>query len=210
MLGNDGTRTQYRPPLQGFQWAACAVMGRQGLRYALREGYVNLLHAKKVLALVLFVSLALPSLSHAVPQKGKPAPGIKVVTTSGQNVTLANYRGYVLVMEFFATWCDGCRDSVPHLIRLNKVYGNQGLQILGLNPGVGGDDLKKVRQFVQEQHINYPVSIVGDDILIDYAVQPIPAIFIIDKKGVLVEKYVGFNPLIEESMEKTIKTLLAQ
>jgi len=165
----------------------------------------------KILCLVLFVTfLALPSLSQAVPQKGSPAPAIKVVTTSGQNVTFANYRGYVLVMEFFATWCDGCRESIPHLISLNKKYGKQGLQILGLNPGVGGDDLQQVRQFVREQHINYPVAFADDDMLINYAVQPIPAIFIIDKKGVLVEKYVGFNPAIQESMEKTIKTLLAQ
>jgi thiol-disulfide isomerase/thioredoxin len=171
---------------------------------------MNLLHAKKVLALVLFVALVLPSLSHAAPQKGRKAPALKVVTTSGQHVTFANYRGHVLVMEFFATWCEGCRDSVPHLIRLNEKYGKQGLQILGLNPGVGGDDLQKVREFIREEHVNYPVAFVGDDMLIDYAVQPIPAIFIIDKKGVLVEKYVGFNSLIEESMEKTIKTLLAQ
>jgi len=166
---------------------------------------------KKVLSLVLFVTaLALPTLSQAVPLKGRPAPAIKVVTTSGQKVTLANYRGYVLVLEFFATWCEGCRDSLPHLISLNKTFGTQGLQILGLNPGVGGDDLKKVRKFIREEHINYPVAFVEDDMLIDYAVQPIPAIFIIDKKGVLVEKYVGFNSVIQESMEKTIKTLLAQ
>ncbi|MRR54573.1 MAG: TlpA family protein disulfide reductase [Deltaproteobacteria bacterium] len=166
---------------------------------------------KKVLSLAFFITvLTLPALSHALPQKGSPAPAIKVVTTSGQKVTLANYRGYVLVMEFFATWCDGCRDSLPHLIRLNKTYGKQGLQILGLNPGVGGDDLPRVRKFIREERINFPVALVDDDILINYSVQPIPAIFIIDKKGVLVEKYVGFSPAIEASMEKTIKTLLAQ
>jgi peroxiredoxin len=166
---------------------------------------------KKVLSLALFVAvLTLPSLSQAVPQKGHQAPAIKVVTTSGQHVTFANYRGYVLVMEFFATWCEGCRDSIPHLIRLNEKYGKQGLQVLGLNPGVGGDTLQKVQKFIREEHVNYPVAFADDDMLIDYAVQPIPAIFIIDKKGVLVEKYVGFNPDIQESMEKTIKTLLAQ
>ncbi|MHC1697141.1 MAG: TlpA disulfide reductase family protein [Geobacteraceae bacterium] len=172
---------------------------------------MNFSRMKKILSLAVFVTaLMLPSLSHAVPQKGEPAPAIKVVTTSGQKVTFANYRGHVLVMEFFATWCEGCRESIPHLIRLNKTYGKQGLQILGLNPGVGGDDLRQVRKFIREERLNFPVAFVDDDLLIDYAVQPIPAIFIIDKKGVLVEKYVGFNPTIEESMEKTIKTLLAQ
>jgi peroxiredoxin len=166
---------------------------------------------KKLFSVAFVVAvLAFPSLSHAVTLKGRPAPPFKVVTTSGQKVTNANYRGYVLVMEFFATWCDGCRESIPDLISLNKAYGKEGLQILGLNPGVGGDDLQKVRQFIRKERINYPVAFADDQILIDYGVQPIPAIFIIDKKGVLVEKFVGFNPVIRETMEKTIKTLLAQ
>ncbi len=185
--------------------------GHRDVVRALRKGSMVLLGMKKIVSLVLFVAaLALPSLSYAVPQIGSPAPAINVVTTSGQHVTFANYRGYVLVMEFFATWCEGCRSSIPHLIKLNKTYGKQGLQILGLNPGVGGDDLDQIRKFIREEHLNYPVALVDDDTLINYAVQPIPAIFIIDKKGVLVEKYVGFNDEIEASMEKTIKTLLAQ
>ena len=172
---------------------------------------MDFLRMKKVLSVTLLVTaLVLPTVTHAAARKGSPAPAIRVVTTSGQHVSLANYRGYVLVVEFFATWCKGCHESVPQLIRLNKTYGKQGLQILGLNPGVGGDDLERVRKYIRQEQINYPVAFADDDILIDYGVQPIPAIYIIDKKGVLVEKYVGFNPDIEESMEKTIKTLLAQ
>ncbi|MRR05525.1 MAG: TlpA family protein disulfide reductase [Deltaproteobacteria bacterium] len=172
---------------------------------------MSFLRTKIILSLTLLVTaLALPAVTYAAARKGSPAPAIRVVTTSGQQVSLANYRGYVLVLEFFATWCKGCHESVPPLIRLNKTYGKQGLQILGLNPGVGGDDLERVRKYIRQEQINYPVAFVDDDILIDYGVQPIPAIYIIDKKGVLVEKYVGFNPAIEESMEKTIRTLLAQ
>jgi peroxiredoxin len=159
---------------------------------------------------VLCALLAAPATSFAVPQKGKPAPPIKVVTTSGQKVTLANYKGYVLVVEFFATWCEGCQESLPHLINLNKQFGKQGLQILGLNPGVRGDTVDVVRQFVREKQINFPVALVDDDLLIDYGIQPIPAIFIIDKKGVLVQKFVGYNPDIQKEMESTIKGLLAQ
>lgn len=159
---------------------------------------------------VLSALLAAPATSFAIPQKGKQAPPIKVVTTSGQKVTLANYKGYVLVVEFFATWCEGCQESLPHLINLNKQFGKQGLQILGLNPGVRGDTVDVVRQFVREKQINFPVALVDDDLLIDYGIQPIPAIFIIDKKGVLVQKFVGYNPDIQKEMESTIKGLLAQ
>lgn len=154
--------------------------------------------------------LAMPAVSWALPQKGKPAPAIQVMTTSGQKVTLANYRGYVLVIEFFTTWCEGCNASLPHLISFNREYGKQGLQILGLNPGVRGDNLDVVRRFIREKKINFPVALVDDDLLVDYGVSPIPAIFIIDRKGYLVQKYVGFNTEIEKDMESTIKSLLAQ
>ncbi|MRR34033.1 TlpA family protein disulfide reductase [bacterium] len=165
----------------------------------------------KLLSIILLASmLAVPVTCFAIPQKGKPAPPIQVVTTSGQKITLANYKGYVLVVEFFATWCEGCKDSLPHLINYNKQYGKQGLQILGLNPGVRGDSVDVVRQFMREKQINFPVALVDDDLLIDYGISPIPAIFIIDKKGVLVQKFVGFTPEIKKEMEATIKSLLVQ
>jgi len=159
---------------------------------------------------LLAVSLALPALGSAAPQKGKAAPPLKVVTTSGQKVSLANYTGHVLVLEFFATWCEACKDSLPHMNKLNQQYGKQGLQILGLNPGVRGDTEDVVRRFIRDKKINFPVAMVDDDILIDYGVSPIPAIFIIDKKGVLVQKFVSYNDEIGESMNATIKTLLAK
>lgn len=159
---------------------------------------------------ILTAILAVPATSFAIAQKGKQAPPIRVVTTSGQKVSLANYKGYVLVMEFFATWCEGCKESLPHLINYNKQYGKQGLQILGLNPGVRGDSVDVVRQFMKEKQINFPVALVDDDLLLDYGISPIPAIFIIDRKGILVQKFLGFNSDIQKEMESTIKSLLAQ
>jgi len=180
-------------------------------RGAIREGFVIVISLKRIVPVAFFVTvLVLTCPAHALPRKGSPAPPFKVVTTAGQKVTGASYRGYVLVMEFFATWCDGCRDSLPHLITLYRNYGKDGLRILGLNLGIGGDGLQQVRQFARENRINFPVSIADADMLLDYGVQPIPAIFVIDRKGVLVEKYVGYNPLIGEALEKTVRTLLAR
>jgi len=172
---------------------------------------MDLPQLKKILSGVILAGvLTAPVSAFALPQPGKPVPPVNVVTTSGQKVTLANYRGYVLVLEFFATWCDGCNESLPHLISLNSRYNRQGLQILGLNPGVRGDTLGVVQRFIRDKKINFPVALADTDLLLDYGVQPIPAIFVIDKKGVLVQKFVGFNPQIVEKMEATIKTLLAQ
>lgn len=185
--------------------------GREFRPEAAGKGWLILSRMKNVLAgVVLIAGLAFPATSRAVPQPGKPAPPIKVVSTSGQTITLANYRGYVLVLEFFATWCDGCNESLPHMISLNSRYNRQGLQILGLNPGVRGDTLGVVRRYIREKKINFPVALADTDLLLDYGVQPIPAFFVIDKKGNLVQKFVGFNPQIVEKMEATVKNLLSQ
>jgi len=151
--------------------------------------------------------LALSSPASAVVN-GKPAPPINVVTTSGQKVTLNNYKGYVLVMDFFATWCQPCREAVSHLVALNRKYGKQGLQILGMS--VDDEGTEVVKEFIADRRINYPVTTVGEDIIDEYGVRSIPTLFIINKKGVVVERYMGFSEDTANAMEATIRKLLAE
>lgn len=160
---------------------------------------------------ILFVTVlfsSLPVQGFAMPGVGSPAPRFRTVTTSGQKVSLETYRGQVLLIEFFATWCGGCNESMPHLIKLRKQYGTQGLQVLGLNPGVRGDTADVVRRYALRKQIDFPVALVDDDVLLKYGVQPIPAIFIIDRKGLIAQRYVGFAPATLAAMETTIRDLL--
>jgi peroxiredoxin len=172
---------------------------------------MGLLKSSKILAATLLsVLLVLPTVSFALPEKGQPAPPFNVVSTSGQNISLANYKGYVLVLEFFATWCGGCKESIPHLMDLQKQYGKQGLQILGLDVGQG-DDNSDLKDFVVDRRLSYPVGIAGEDVVYDnYGIRMIPTVFVIDKKGVLVEKFSGFNTDNLSSLEGIIKKLLAE
>jgi len=144
----------------------------------------------------------------AILQKGDKAPAIKLVTTSGQPVTLANYKGYVLVMDFFATWCIPCKESIPHLNSLNRKYGKQGLQVLGVSVDEGGD--REVKSFIAERKIGYPVAIGGDDLQADYGLRSIPTIYVINKKGMVAEKFQGFSDQTGRAMEDAIKRLLAE
>lgn len=144
----------------------------------------------------------------AILQKGDKAPPIKMVTTSGQPITLANYKGYVLVMDFFATWCVPCKKSIPHLNSLNQKYGKQGLQILGVS--VDEDSDSEVKSFITERRINYPVAVAGEEMQTDYSLRSIPTVYVVNKKGVIAEKFQGFSDQTGKAMEDTIKRLLAE
>src|SRR5450631_586119 len=118
---------------------------------------------------LLFCVFLLPARLLAMPLAGQPAPNFKVVTTSGQTVTLENYRGYVLVLDFFATWCIPCRSSVPHIVEVNRKYGKQGLQVLGMSADEEGD--RALTSFAGEYHVNYPLAMAGESVQSDFGVR---------------------------------------
>src|SRR6266542_1183040 len=160
--------------------------------------------------LFLAILLTIPAASFALPKKGQPAPPLHVVTTAGQKLSMANYKGSVLVLEFFATYCGGCKESIPHLLNLYKQYGNKGLQILALDIGQG-DTPEDVKEFVARRKINYPVAMADEGIIYDgYGIRMIPAIFIINKKGIQVKKFDGFTDETRKNMETTVKRLVAE
>ncbi len=166
--------------------------------------------SKIAAAALLSIFLVLPAVSSAIPQKGQTVPPFRVVSTSGQSISHANYRGYVLIIEFFATWCGGCKESIPHLAELQKQYGRQGLQILGLDIGQG-DDLNDLKEFVAKKKIGFPMAMADEDLVYDgFGIRMIPTLFIINKKGVLVERLNGLNDDNRKILEATIKKLLAE
>ncbi len=159
-----------------------------------------------VAAVGLTVAVAAPSF--AIPQKGQPAPPIKVVSTSGQQISLANYKGYVLVIDFFATWCPPCREAIPHLNGLSRKYGRQGLQVLGLSLDDG--DEGGVKDFIASKRIVYPVALAGQDLQTDYGLRSLPTVYVIDKKGNVADKFMGGSDETLKTMETLIKKLLAE
>ena len=162
----------------------------------------------KVLLLAVAGLLLFTQPAAAILQKGDKAPAIKLTTTSGQPVTLSNYKGYVLVMDFFATWCIPCKESIPHMNSLNRKFGKQGLQILGVSVDEGGE--REVKDFIADRKISYPVAVAGEDLQTDYGLRSIPTIYLINKKGIVAEKYQGFSDQTGRAMEDAIKRLLAE
>jgi peroxiredoxin len=159
-----------------------------------------------LLIIVTAAFLTVPGPAVASLRPGQPAPDFKAVITSGQSVSLSNYRGQVLILDFFATWCQPCRQSIPHLIEMNRKYGKQGLQILGLS--VDEDGEQAVKSFSEELRVNYPMALAGDKTSVTYGIRSVPVMYIIDKKGKISDVYRGFTNETARSVEQSIKRLL--
>jgi thiol-disulfide isomerase/thioredoxin len=115
------------------------------------------------------------------------------VLNDGSRAKLADFQGKVLVLDFYATWCEPCRQSIPRLTALQKNYGSNGLQIVGLNVG-GPDDRIKVADFARELSIQYPLGF-PDKALTDLFFsgdQTIPQTFVFGRNGEPVKRFIGY------------------
>jgi len=122
---------------------------------------------------------------------------------------LIDYRDQVLVLDFYATWCEPCRQSIPRLNGLQEQYGPKGLRVVGLNVG-GPDDRVKVAEFAQELNIRYPLGF-PDKALTDLFLsddQTIPQTLIFGRGGELAKRFIGYEKSTGDELEATIKTEL--
>ena len=127
------------------------------------------------------------------------------VLSDGKRATLADFQGRVLVLDFYATWCEPCRQSIPRLIALQKEYGPKGLQIVGLNVG-GPDDRIQVAAFARDLGIQYRLGF-PDKTLTDLFFpgdQPIPQTFVFGREGQPVKRFIGYDESTDLELEKVI------
>lgn len=127
----------------------------------------------------------------------------------GKRSVFSEFKGKVLVLDFYATWCEPCRDSIPHLIGLQSKFAAQGLQVVGLNVGGPGDP-EKVPEFAKEFGIQYPLAIPDDD-LVRFLLSDsnaIPQTFVFDREGRLIKRLVGFGPGSGETIDRAVETAL--
>lgn len=132
------------------------------------------------------------------------APGFSLADLNGRKVDLDAYRGQVVLLNFWATWCAPCQEETPEFINLQKKYGSQGLQIIGISLD---DDSKPVLDFYQKFKINYPV-VIGDAGLAERygGILGLPVSFLIGCDGRIYARYSGKINLIR--VEQELKPLL--
>jgi cytochrome c biogenesis protein CcmG/thiol:disulfide interchange protein DsbE len=118
------------------------------------------------------------------------APDFELKDLDGVTHRLSDYRGNVVIVDFWATYCKPCKEEIPHFIELIDEYGDENLAILGISL----DGAEKAKRFMKDVKINYPVLLPEATVVKAFGgIKFIPTTFIIDPEGRIVQKYIGYR-----------------
>jgi peroxiredoxin len=141
------------------------------------------------------------------PGEGKMAPDFALTSTDGKTIKLSDFRGKVVVVDFWATWCPPCKAEIPDFIKLYSQYKDDGFQMLGISLDQGG--LSDVKPFMKDYGINYPIVLGDNQVVAAYGgIRGIPTTFVIDKEGRIRASFEGYRPA--SVFEKLIQQLTSE
>ena len=143
------------------------------------------------------------------------APDFKLATISGEEFKLSNYKGKVVMLNFWGTWCPPCRKEIPDLVNLQKKYNKDGLEIVGITLNSGS--AKEIQKFADKKQINYTIltDLENDEThavtnlyghVLGQPISSIPTTLVIDREGYIVKGYLG--PRSEEVFYNDLKEYL--
>ncbi len=143
----------------------------------------------------------------ALSKPGVPAPEFALQTLAGQTLRLSDLRGKAVLLNFWATWCPPCKEEIPWFVELQKQYGPQGLQIVGVAMDDAGHDV--IAKFAATMKIDYPVMLGTDQVADEYGgVESLPTTFYIGRDGKIVSRVFGLTS--HKDIEDNIRAALAQ
>ena len=153
------------------------------------------------LALTIFLLL----LSASAVAQSSPQPAFSLKDIHGRQLSLADYKGEVVLINFWATWCIPCRTEVPDLIRIQRRHRAQGLRIIGIT--YPPEKISEVRRFLRKLKVNYPVAIGTKATKALFTTsETLPMTIIIDRQGVVREVIEGI--MYEDEFDQKVKPLL--
>lgn len=146
-----------------------------------------------------------PSIGGTSKLQGQPAPDFSLAALDGKTVKLSDFRGKAVLLNFWATWCEPCKIEMPWFVDLQKKYGPQGLQVIG----VAMDDAspKEIGEFAQKMSVNYPVLVGKEAVGDQYGGIPyLPSTFYISRDGKVVDRVFGLvsRSEIENNIQKAL------
>jgi cytochrome c biogenesis protein CcmG/thiol:disulfide interchange protein DsbE len=137
----------------------------------------------------------------------KTAPAFVLKDASGETARLNNYRGKVLVLDFWATWCTGCKKEIPWFSEFQRNYGAKGFAVVGV--AMDEEGWKVVKPFLAETRVPYRM-LLGDQATADhYGIKSLPDTFLIDRRGRIAVAYRA-RLVDKQELEASIQTVLAE
>jgi len=139
------------------------------------------------------------------------APVFSLPDMNGQKVDLVSFKGQVIILEFWATWCGPCREEIPVLNQLYREYKDRGLVVIGIS--LDRKEPQEVKKFLNQLQVDYINVMGGEEILEKYSqiaklgpIRAIPATFVIDRQGQICQRYLGLTE--KGILEEILKPLL--
>jgi len=158
--------------------------------------------------LMMFGAALNASIAAAPTLVGKVAPDFVLKGLDGRNLRMSEYRGQVVLVNFWARWAGEAREEIPALDRINTTYERAGLVVLGVSVD---EDLARAREFAGAMKVSYPILFdTGSDIGRDYLLQKMPVTILVDRSGVVRFANVGYKRGDERAYLDHIRELLRE
>lgn len=200
VLSSPARRQSYDAGLRGEQSATAARAAQERRSLSGRERMYAVAGVVAALALVAAIWVltgreAAPQ-GQAMSEVNRPAPAFTTPALDGGTVTLADYGGKVVLLNFWGTWCEPCKRELPALEQAHQTYGDQGLAVIGVNltddEQAQGRDTAQIRAFLDQYGVTYPIALdTQGDLTNAYRVFPLPTSFFIDQQGRIRYVHIG-------------------
>ncbi len=143
------------------------------------------------------------------------AMNTEIKTLDGKTLRLSDYKGKVVVLDLWATWCPPCRQEIPHLIELSEQYADRGVEVIGLTIEKPETETDTVRAFKDEFKINYPIGFADDDFTASVA-RPsrsgginIPQTLVITRDGHVLTYFTGYDQTVPPKLRQAIEQAIS-